>query len=47
MSAVASMSFDEAAAHMEGQIALLSLTDAARERLAAFKEKRKPNWTGK
>ena len=43
MSAVASMSFDEAAAHMEGQIALSSLTDDAQGGLAAFNEKRKPN----
>lgn len=47
MRAVASMSFDEAAAHMKGRIALLSLTGNARQGLAAFDEKRKPSWTGK
>lgn len=47
MRAVASMSIDEAAEHMEGQIALLSLTGDAREGLAAFNKKRKPSWTGK
>ena len=31
----------------EGQIGLLAMTQDARESLAAFKEKRKPQWTGK
>jgi methylglutaconyl-CoA hydratase len=47
MRAIESMSFDQAIAHMEGQIALLTMTDDAREGLAAFNEKRKPNWTDK
>jgi methylglutaconyl-CoA hydratase len=47
MRVIASMSFDEAAAHMEGQIALLTMTDDAKEGLAAFNEKRKPSWAGK
>jgi methylglutaconyl-CoA hydratase len=47
MRAIASMSFDEAVSHMEGQIALLTMTDDAQEGLAAFNEKRKPNWTDK
>jgi 1,4-dihydroxy-2-naphthoyl-CoA synthase len=32
---------------MESQIALLALTEDANEGLAAFNEKRDPEWTGK
>jgi enoyl-CoA hydratase/carnithine racemase len=45
--AIESMSFDQAIAHMEGQISLLSLTEDAREGMAAFNEKRKASWTGR
>lgn len=45
--AIASMSFDEAIAYTESQIALLALTQDAKEGLTAFSEKRKPNWPGK
>lgn len=41
------LSFEEAAAFTESQIGLLALTEDAREGLAAFKEKRKPQWTGR
>jgi enoyl-CoA hydratase/carnithine racemase len=41
------MSFDQAIAYMEGQISLLSLTEDAREGMAAFNEKRKAGWTGR
>jgi enoyl-CoA hydratase/carnithine racemase len=44
---MASMSFDEGIAYTEGQIALLALTEDAREGLAAFNERRKPEWTGR
>ena len=47
MKAMRSMSFDEAIAFGEGQIGLLAMTQDAREGIAAFKEKRKPQWTGK
>jgi methylglutaconyl-CoA hydratase len=47
MRAIASMSFDEAIAFTESQIALLALTEDAREGLASFAEKRKPSWPGK
>lgn len=47
MRTIASMSFDESIAHTEGQIALLAMTEDAREGLKAFGEKRKPVWTGR
>src|SRR5450755_526290 len=47
MRAIASMSFDESIAYTESQIALLALTEDAKEGLNAFGEKRKPSWPGK
>ena len=47
MKAMRSMSFEEAIAFGEGQIGLLAMTQDAREGIAAFKDKRKPQWTGK
>lgn len=45
--AIEGMSFDEAIAYTEGQIALLAQTEDAKEGMAAFNEKRKPVWTGR
>jgi methylglutaconyl-CoA hydratase len=47
MRALASMSFDEGIAYTESQIALLAMTEDAKEGLASFNEKRKPIWTGR
>jgi methylglutaconyl-CoA hydratase len=47
MRAIAAMSFDEAVAYTESQIALLAMTEDAKEGVAAFAEKRKPVWTGR
>jgi len=47
MRAIESMSFDQAIAYTESQIALLAMTEDAKEGLASFNEKRKPVWTGR
>lgn len=47
MRAIAAMSFDEAVAYTESQIALLAMTEDAKEGVAAFAQKRKPVWTGR
>jgi enoyl-CoA hydratase/carnithine racemase len=47
MRAIAAMSFEEALAYTESQIALMAMTEDAREGVAAFNEKRKPVWTGR
>lgn len=45
--AIESMSFEESLRFMEGQIGLLAATEDAAEGQLAFREKRKPAWTGR
>ncbi|MFM9884942.1 MAG: enoyl-CoA hydratase/isomerase family protein [Burkholderiales bacterium] len=47
MKRIDGMSFEEAAAFAESQIALTAMTEDANEGRAAFREKRKPVWTGR
>lgn len=47
MRAIESMSFDQAIAYTETQIATMALTEDAKEGLAAFNEKRAPQWPGR
>jgi enoyl-CoA hydratase/carnithine racemase len=47
MRAIADMTFEQAIAYTESQIAMLAMTEDAREGLAAFNEKRKPTWPGR
>jgi enoyl-CoA hydratase/carnithine racemase len=47
MRAIHAMSFDEAIAYTEGQIALTAATEDAKEGIRAFQDKRKPVWTGR
>lgn len=47
MRAMESMSFDQGIAYTESQIAVLAMTEDAKEGMAAFNERRKPVWTGR
>jgi enoyl-CoA hydratase/carnithine racemase len=46
MKSVEAMAFEESMSFTESQIALFTLTADAKEGQAAFREKRKPQWTG-
>jgi len=44
---VEALSFEESISFTESQIGLLAMTEDSKEGLAAFREKRKPVWTGR
>jgi len=46
MKRIETMAFEESASFTESQIALLLLTEDAKEGIKAFQEKRKPSWVG-
>ncbi|HMN21312.1 MAG TPA: enoyl-CoA hydratase/isomerase family protein [Ottowia sp.] len=47
MKRIGAMSFEESMAFTESQIGLFALTEDAAEGQAAFREKRKPSWSGR
>ena len=47
LTAISSMTFEQTLAFAEGQVGLQAATDDAREGVAAFNEKRRPQWTGR
>ena len=47
MKRIGAMSFEESMAFTESQIGLFALTDDAAEGQLAFREKRKPKWSGR
>lgn len=47
LKAIESMPFEESMSFTESQIALFAQTEDAREGMAAFREKRKPDWKGR
>lgn len=47
MKAIEDMSFEQAIAYTETQLATIALTDDAQEGMAAFNEKRVPDWPGR